>query len=177
MRVSILCTALILLTFGLASAQDTDTNFGAGPQYLVSGGSPYFARSIATPSISLAGPALEQGASAATAGLIAGAENQMVVPSQPDVPPAVNLFPIYYGAPARNVIEISFSENPAEASSIELPESILDTGVSQVTTAEGLRARGYGVTVAQAAANSKANAQHAPRTYTNADIDRLHGTN
>jgi hypothetical protein len=173
MRVSILCTALILLTFGLASAQDTDTNFGAGPQYLVSGGSPYFARSIATPSISLAGPALEQGASAATAGLIAGAENQMVVPSQPDVPPAVNLFPIYYGAPARNVIEISFSE----ASSIELPESILDTGVSQVTTAEVLRARGYGVTVAQAAANSKANAQHAPRTYTNADVDRLHGTN
>jgi|ERR1700688_2812106 hypothetical protein len=173
MRVSILCTLLVILAVGLASGQDS--NFGSGPQYLMNYGSPFFARPISTPSLSLAGPPLELGASDATQSLIAGAEDRIVPPSQPDAPPVVNLFPIYYGAPPVNVIEISFPASSSEASTTELPASILDTGVIHITTAQALRERGYGVTVAQAAAHSKKNARHSTRIYTNADVERLHG--
>jgi hypothetical protein len=173
MRVSILCTLLVIFTVGLAFGQDS--NFGSGPQYLMNYGSPSFARPISTPSLSLAGPPLELGASDATQGLIAGAENRVVPPSQPDAPGVANLFPVYYGAPPVSVIEISFPANGSEASSTELPESILDTGVLQITTPQALRDRGYGVTVAQAAAYTRASARHATRVYTNADVDRLHG--
>jgi hypothetical protein len=81
------------------------------------------------------------------------------------------LFPIYYGAHAPSVIEISFT---AESASNELPASILDTGVSEMTTVQELRERGYGVTVVEGAAYGRAKTRRATRVYTNADIDRLH---
>jgi hypothetical protein len=173
MRIPFVCTLLVFSAIGLSVGQDT--NFATGPQYLMTFGSPYFARPISTPSISLAGPPLDVGASNATEGLVAGAENRIVPESQPDVPPVVNLFPIYYGEPAASVIEISFSEYGSELPTRELPASILDTGVLQATTVQALRERGYGVTVAEAASRSKATARHAPRIYTNDDIDRMHG--
>jgi hypothetical protein len=165
---SFCCTLLVLSALGTAFAQDT--NFATGPQYLMNHGSPFFARSISTPSLSLAGPPLEVGATNATEGLVAGADNR--TPSsrrQPDV----NLFPVYYGAPPASVIEISFPEY-SEPSKGGLPASILDTGVWQMTTAQALRERGYGVTLPEAAAYGKAQIRHATRVYTNADIDRLH---
>jgi ribosomal protein L3 len=74
-----------------------------------------------------------------------------------------------------NVIEISFSGARGELSSPnELPVTILDTGVWQVTTAQALRERGYGVTLVEAAAYGKARVRHATHVYTNADIERLH---
>jgi hypothetical protein len=172
MRVSLVCILLVLSSVGLAVGQDT--HFGSGPQYLMNFGSPYFAQPISTPSLSLAGPQLEIGADNATAALTAGAENRIVPDSQPDAPPVVDLFPIYYGPFPASRIEISFPEGGSEVSS-NIPASILDTGVLQVTTAQALRGRGYGVTVAQAAANSRASARRARRVYTNADIDRWHG--
>ena len=167
MRFCLCSTLLVLWAMGVAAAQDT--NFANGPQYLMNYGSAYYARPISTPSLSLSGPALEVGASNATAGLIAGAENQTV--SLPQSLPQVDLFPIYYGGRPTSVIEISFSESLPPGG---LPESILDTGTWQMTTAQALRERGIGVTVAEAAAYDKARAGHATHVYTNADIDRLH---
>jgi len=168
MRVSLACM-LLLFSGGIAFAQDT--NFSSGPQYLMNYGSPMFARPISTPSISLGGPPLEVGASNATGILIAGAENQTVLPPNPAALPQINLFPIFYGEPAASVIEVSVSP---EVSSDQLPASILDTGVSQMTTAQALRERGYGVTFVEATAYGRAHTRRANRVYTNADTDRLH---
>jgi hypothetical protein len=174
MRVSLCCVVLVLSAVGIAFAQDT--NFPTGPQYLmnsdfVKNGSPEFARPISTPSISLTSPPLEVGASNATGILIAGADNQTVLPPTTTASPAVDFFPLYYGTPVASVIEISSSEPSTD----QLSANIFDTGVWQITTAQALRERGYGVTVADAAVYSKAHVHHATRAYTNADIDRLRG--
>ena len=176
MRTLGLCSlAVFLMTaFGLGQ----EMNFGNGPQYLLTTGSPSFARPISTPQYVIDYPPLQVGASDATEGLITGAENRIVTTDQPDAPPPVDLFPIYYGThsqtPSASVIEISFAQSGSANSSTEIPESILDTGKSQVTTAQALRARGYGITLAEAAQNSKANARRADRVYNNADIARMH---
>ena len=170
MRVSFHCTSLgtLLVLLALGTAFGQDTNFAAGPQYLMQG-SPLFARSISTPSLSLTGPPLEAGASNATESLVAGADNQTAAPPRP---PDVNLFPIYYGETPSSVIEIS---SASEASFNRLPPSILDTGVWQITTTQALLQRGYGVTLAEAAASGKAQPRRATHVYTNADVDRLRG--
>ena len=169
MRVFCSCMLLVLSALRIASAQDT--NFPSGPQYLMNYGSPLFARPISTPSISFTQPPLEVGASNATGILIAGAENQTVLPPRPDALPRIDLFPIFYGRPPASVIEIGF---PSEPSSNRLPASILDTGVWQITSAQALRERGYGVTLVEATAYGRAQTRHANRVYTNADIERLH---
>jgi len=175
MRVCVGCTLLVLSALGVSFAQDT--NFATGPQYLLSQGSPFFARSISTPSLSLSGPALEVGASNATEGLSAGAENRGASLFQPDALPKVDFFSIYYGAPRVSVIEISFPESSGGSSSlIGIPPSIVEAGVWEMTTAQALHDRGYGVTLVEAAAYEKAHTGHATHIYTNADIDRLHST-
>lgn len=78
MRVCSCCVLLLLSALGIALGQDT--NFSAGPQYLLNYGSPQFARPISTPSMSFTERPLEVGASNATGVLIAGAENQTVLP-------------------------------------------------------------------------------------------------
>jgi hypothetical protein len=174
MRFSLGCVVLVLFALGIAFGQDT--NFPSGPQYLmnpdsVKNGSAIFARPISTPSISLTGPPLQVGASNATGVLIAGAENQTELPPNPEAPPTVNLLPVFYGSAAASVIEISFASEPSG----NVPSAgILDTGVWQMTTAQALRERGYGITLPEAAAYDKAHVRHATRLYTNADIDRLH---
>jgi hypothetical protein len=170
MRVFYSCILFVLSALGIASAQDT--NFPSGPQYLMNYGSPLFARSISTPSISFTQPPLGVGASNATGILIAGSENQTVLLPNPSAPPEIDLFPIFYGGPPASVIEIS---SPSEPSSNRLPASILDTGVWQITTAQALRERGYGLTLVEATTDGKAQARHANRVYTNADIERIHG--
>lgn len=171
MRLSLCFTLLLLSALGTSLGQDT--SFSAGPQYLLNYGSPMFAHPISTPSLSLAGSPLEVGANNATGALIAGADDRTVLPPQGVALPQIDLLPILYGAPPINVIEISFGES--ETSLSQLPASILNSGVWQMTTADSLRERGYGLTVAEAAAHSKARSKHATRIYTNADIDRLRG--
>ena len=181
MRISfyfvLVCTLLVLSSQGISFGQDT--NFATGPQYLMNYGSPLLAHSISTPSMSLAAPAPEVGASDATGVLNAGASDQNVLPPSPDALPKIDLFPIFYGGPpVGEKGEITFSY-PAEPSSpsAEIPPSISDIGVWQMTTAQALRERGYGVTLAEAAADAKARIQHANHVYTNADAARLHGGN
>jgi hypothetical protein len=171
MRLYFLSVAMVLMSIGMAFGQDT--NFPNGPQYLMNG-SPMFARSISTPSMSLAGPPLEVGADNATGVMIAGADNQTELPPAAVALPEVDLFPIYYGTNPVSVVEVSFAEGLSHS---EFPASILDNGVEQVTTVEVLRERGYGVNLAEAAQYGRAQIRHATRTFTNADIDRLHDRN
>ncbi len=173
MRVLLLCTLLPLLSVGLAFGQDT--NFATGPQYLMNYGSPFLARSIATPSLALAGPPLETGASNATSILVAGAGDRQVLPSSAAALPSIDLYPLFYGPSRSQDIEISFAEASSSPSSVEIPSSIRESGVVQMTTAQALSDRGIGVTVASAAVHSRAATRHASHIYTNADIDRLRG--
>jgi hypothetical protein len=169
------CTLLVLSTQGIAFSQDT--NFATGPQYLMNYGSPLLAHSISTPSMSLDGPPPEVGASDATGVLSAGAANENVAPPTPDALPKIDLFPIYYGGPpAGENGEISFSY-PSEPTSLsaEIPPSISDSGVWQIMTAQELRQRGYGITLAEAAVVVKTQTRRASHIYTNADVARLHG--
>ncbi len=157
----LLCLLIVLV--GISAAQDT--NFAVGPQYLLTSGSPMFARPIATPSLSLEAP-------------------MPGIPSLPEIGPAVDnqsyaansalrheadLFPIYYGYRSISVVEITSAEPPRE-----LPASITDVGVTGMTDAQSLRERGYGVPVGDAASFWKTHKPHAPHVYTNADVQRLH---
>ncbi len=158
---TLFCLSVALL--GISAAQDT--NFSVGPQYLVTSGSPLFARPLATPSLSLGeplpgipnlpeiGPAVEN-------------QSYVVNPESPREP---NLLPIYYGYPTISVVEITSAEPPRG-----LPASITDVGVTGMTDAQSLRVRGYGVAVGDVASFWKTHKPHAPRVYTNADIQRLH---
>src|SRR5580704_5353378 len=190
MRLSLGCILIVLSTISMAFSQDT--NFATGPQYLINGDPtshalPFFARSISTPSLSLNGPPPEAGASNATEGLTAGADTQTFVP-QPH--PAVNLSPIYYTEVFPSDLTLSFLAEPfpgllqqtsrilppeAPSNQLPLPPSLLDNGVWQMTTPQALRERGYGITLAEAAAYDRARARRATHIYTNADTDRLHG--
>ncbi len=181
MRLATIFSFSLLITMvGISAAQDTD--FPVGPQYLVTSNSPMFLRSIATPSVSLSTPppslaapeteALPQPPSP-TAGLpqpdltrILWGEPKVGEPeaAQPEVSqPAVG------ENVAENVIEISSAEPPRP-----LPASIIDTGVTGMTTAQSLREFGYGVPLGETAYFWKTHKPHAPRVYTNADVQRLH---
>jgi hypothetical protein len=154
---------LPLVLAGMVSAQDT--NFARGPQYLMTNGSPLFAQPIATPTLSLPAPAPEIGAADSTAGLAAGAADETVTPR----PPApFDFFPIFYGR--KWVHEIRMEATPED---VEVPPSLLGESIAQATTAEAPGQLGYGLTLAQAANQGKAQAQHSRRVYTNDDVERL----
>lgn len=161
---------LLLALAGISAAQDT--NFPVGPQYLVTGNTPLLLRPIATPTLSLSAPPASLNTAATEA------SSELSVPSGPTQP---DLTRIYRGAPEPTA---NVSENVTEnASEIEitsaqptssLPASILDTGVTGMTTVQSLRQRGYGVPLGDTAAFWKSHKPHVVRVYTNADVQRLH---
>lgn len=171
MRVAASCLLLLLVVVGASAGQDT--NFSSGPQYLMSYGSQMFLHSITTPSLSWQSPPLDVGASNATSGLSAGADistgDSMPEPAHP-----ADLFPIYYGVPQVEVIEVSLRGYEGE-SQLErtLPTSITDAGTWQMTTVQTLGERGYGVSLVEAAAYWKTHMRRATRVYGNSDIERL----
>ncbi len=161
---TLFCLSLALA--GIAAAQDT--NFPAGPQYLITSGSLMFLHSIATPSLSLE-PSLPEMQSLPQIG--PAVEEQPIV-ANPELPRGANLFPIYYGSPiTTSVVEITSAELPPE-----LPASITDGGVTGLTSAQSLRERGYGVPLGETAAFWKAHKHPAAHVYTNADVQRLHAS-
>ena len=183
MRLATLFCVLLALA-GINFAQDT--NFPTGPQYLINGAPILFLTSIATPSMSLSTP---------PATLSASAFPQ--IPASAGIPPLADLSRIYWGPPATDVQAAdTVSENIEEAPSnsarkgtsenvseiiitsaqspIALPASILDTGVTGMTTAQTLRIRGFGVPLGDAAIFWKTHQPHAARVYTTADVQRLH---
>jgi hypothetical protein len=137
-------------------------------------GSPLFARAISTPSISLASPPLEVGATAATDGLIPGAATHSQEPPNPDAPPSIDFFPIFYGSPTPppQTIEISFAET--SSSQVPIPPSILQDGLGPMIIVEARRAEDADLTLPEAAAYLRMQPRPSPRLYTNADILRLH---
>jgi len=136
MRLASLSCLLIVLA-GVSAAQET--NFPAGPQYLMTSGSPLFARPIATPSLSF-DYGLPRFQSLPQIGPVV--ENQPFT-ANPEVQ-GPNLFPVYYGYPMTSVVEITSAEPPRA-----LPASITDVGVIGTTDAQSLRERGYGVPLAR----------------------------
>jgi hypothetical protein len=162
MRLASLFCLLVVLV-GISAAQDT--NFSVGPQYLMNFGSPMFATPIATPSLSLEAP-LPGIPKLPEIG--PAVENQSYV-ANPELRREADLFPVYYGYQPVSIIEITSAEPPRE-----LPASITDVGVIGMTDAQSLRERGYGVPVGDTASFWKTHKPHAPRIYTNADVQRLH---
>jgi hypothetical protein len=158
--------ALVITLAGVSGAQDT--NFGEGPQYLITNGSTPLLHPIATPSLSLntapEDPYLVNPD---------GSSSTELAAAHPDFPNP-DLKQIFWGGPEvsekAGEIEIVSSEVPPN-----LPASILDDGVTAVADLQSLHDQGYGVTAAEAAAFWKAHAAHAPHVYTNADVERLHG--
>ena len=157
---------LMLVLVGICAAQET--NFAVGPQYLMTSGSPLFARPIATPSLSLGeSPATANGRTSEV-----GTWNGTVA-TTPGLQGQADLFPIYYGVPRVSVIEISRPEVSART----FPASIMNVGVMEITDLQSLRLRGYGVTLPEAASYWKTHKRSASHVYTNSDIERLqHGS-
>ncbi len=157
---------LLFTLMGISAAQDM--SFSAGPQYLMTSGDPAFARSIATPTLSLDTPLPP---------IPSLPEVGPVVVDQPYIPNPVleqlgpDLFPIYYGYPMPSVVESVSTEPPRE-----LPASLVDPGVTGTTNAQSLRESGYGAPLGDIGAYWKIHRPHAPRVYTNADVERLHGS-
>jgi len=162
MRLASFCFFLFVLA-GISAAQDM--NFAVGPQYLMTSGSPMFARPIATPTLSLDAPLPP---------IPSLPEVGPPVADQPFVPnpeiPGPDLLPIYYGYAMPSVVELSSTEAASE-----VPQSIIDAGVVGMTDVQALRERGYGATLGESASFWKSHKLHASRLYTNADIERLHG--
>ena len=160
---SVFC--LLFALVGVSVAQEM--SFPVGPQYLLISGDPMFARPIATPTLSLDTP-LPPIPSFPEVGPVIG--NQPSIES-PEVQQGPNLFPIYYGDRMTSVVELVSTEPPRE-----LPASIVDPGVTGITSAQSLREQGYGAALGDTASFWKAHKPHAPRVYTNADVERLHGS-
>jgi hypothetical protein len=172
MRILVLPCCFLLFLIGSAFAQDT--NFTAGPQYLLTA-SPLLAHSIATPTLSLDAPLPPVEPFSIN---VPEAPTEVPFTTNPQVEHQADLIPIYYGADnhygvSTAVVEISFPEGEAE-SLATLPSSIVESGVTELVDAQSLRVRGHGVTVAEAAAYWKNHKLTAKRTFTNEDVKRLH---
>ena len=156
-------SCLLLALVGISAAQDT--NFSVGPQYLLTG-SPMLARSIATPTLSLETP-LPPIPDLPEIGPVIGTQPYI---SNPELQHQADLYPIYYGYPMASVVELSSVEPPRE-----LPASLVDSGVAMID-APSMRERGYGATLGEVAIFWKTHKPRATRVYTNADVERLHGS-
>jgi hypothetical protein len=171
MRISALLCFLLLV--GYSAAQDT--NFAAGPQYLLTG-SPLLARPIATPSMSLGAPLPPIPPSSIT---ISEPAAGVAFIANPELEHRADLMPVYYGMPnyyevaSISIVELSFPEG-VEASPAGLPASIFDSGVTEFVDAQALRLRGHGIPLAEAADYWKHHKVAARHRYTTEDVRRLH---
>ena len=160
-----LLLGLLLMLAGSSVAQET--NFPVGPQYLITSGSPLFLQPIATPSVSFGSGLPAPSAVSTEATAKADEETVAVVSAVLEAQQQIALPSIYYGFPRVSVVEIASGE------AVSLPASILGPGVVEFTTPQALRERGYGVTLAEAAAKWKTHTLRARRIYTNEDLERL----
>lgn len=153
---------LPVIFVGISFAQSTD--FSVGPQYLITSPEPQFLRPIATPSMSLNSPLkpLPELPS------IGPTVTNQPYTSNPELQHQADLFPIYYGYAPLVQVELS-STTPTR----ELPSSINNTGYLNVPSVQSLRSMGVGLTLAQAAAYSKAHKKPTTHVYTNEDLQRL----
>lgn len=157
-RLSVLCT-LILEVALFASAQNRETNFPVGPQYLVTTPSTLFLQPIATPSAS----------AAQMLGMVSpqtGQAEPVTINGQ-----QANLPAIYWGWTSPGQTTIWAALSPAFSSG--LPADFLELGVGAIVTAEWLQEFQRNNNVAEASRYWKTHTNRAARVYTNADIERL----
>jgi hypothetical protein len=148
-----------------AAAQDT--NFSTGPQYLLNR-SPQFARPITTPSLSLQTPLDQPTVHSGSDALVEQTVENKLEQGRP-----LNFSSIYYGPPAAEGTVVFSNNSEAQGEALQFPPSIAESGVTQMIDAETLRQRGYGLSLAEEAAQWKARKSAPVRTYTNEDIERL----
>jgi hypothetical protein len=160
--------ALLVVSLALAlPSAAQDTNFSTGPQYLLNG-SPLFARPITTPSLSLETPLESPREHAGSDALV-----EQAVENKLEQLPPLDFAAIYYESPTAEEIVVSSNNSEAQREVPQLPASIVESGVTQMIDAQTLRQRGYGMSLAEAAAQWKARKSAPVRTYTNDDIERL----
>ena len=157
-RGSALCAVICGIGL-LASAQNRETNFPVGPQYLVTTPSTLFLQPIATPSAS---PAQMLGMVSPQT----GQAEPITINGQP-----ANLPAIFWGwnSPGQTAVWGVFS--PAVFSG--LPADFIDLGVGAIVTDEWFREFQRNNSVAEASRYWRTNTNRAARRYTNADIERL----
>jgi hypothetical protein len=149
----------VLILGGVAVAQQPETNFPVGPQYLITQPYPTILQPIATPSYE---PWVQSG---------------VVSPQTGEAGPVTITIPaylpsIYWGYPPPGEVEVV--PEPVEAPP-NLPEGYIDTGVGAIASSGWLHEHDYGMTLAQAARYWKEHKLHATHVYTNQDIERLQG--
>jgi hypothetical protein len=164
---------VLLVLAAISTAQDT--NFPVGPQYLIISGSPLFLRPIATPTLSLSATL------ASPSGFATELEAAPETPPQSSALPSQrDLSSIFWGEnAAQNVSESAIGKvSEIEITSAQpprlLPASMVEVGVTGMTDAQSVGDPGYGMTLGESAAYWKAQKPHAPRVYTNVDVQRLH---
>lgn len=157
---------LLLTIAAPASAQET--NFSSGPQYLSIQGSPLFARPISTPSLSLetslVQPADHTGSEA---------EVEQSVEDELKRLPPLDFYSIYYSPPRVDEIVISSHDTGAASTTVQIPASIFNSGVTLAMDPQTLFPGGSISDLAEAAAQAKARRSSPLRIYTNRDIERL----
>jgi hypothetical protein len=163
---------LLLFVTGVSAAQNSDTNFATGPQYLITGQSTMFLHTIETPSLSF-------GPSSAIAPPITTepVEAAQVVETPSPLPSGVNLTSIYWGerksvepSGVTSEIEISGSQPAQPVPASLLSANIVNVGVTATTDVESLHEEGYGLSLGDTAAYWKAHKGRAAHTYTNQDV-------
>lgn len=166
-----LATLFFLVLSSVCVAQDT--NFSAGPQYLMNFGSPLLLHPIATPSLSLSTPPATTPAAPPEAGT-----GEPRTPAFGGLQTEAAIDRIYWGEPKTGPSEPSANSSEialtATQPSLPLPAGFLDTGVTSITDPESVHGE-YEVSLGEVARSSKATRTHAERVYTNADIVRLRG--
>lgn len=155
--------SLMIAMIGIAAAQQPETNFPVGPQYLITQPYPNMLQPIATPSMQ---PWQQPG--------VVSPETGEAGPVMINIPAYLPW--VYWGYPPPGEVEIAPEPEPeAERASSKLPQGYVNVGVSAVATSSWLQRHDYGMSVAQAARYWKAQHLHANHVYTNADIERLNG--
>jgi hypothetical protein len=172
----VISSVFVLFVAAMCSAQNRNTNFSSGPQYLVNSGSnPDLLHSIATPSLSLSTPLAAMPTASPEEG-----SGEPHTPAFPDLQTQAQVDRIYWGVSAVNPGTAS-TENTQVSGEVELSSqrtaaisSVFNVGVTGISDAESLREAGYGIPLGDVAAFWKVNKHQAARAYTNADIVRLH---
>jgi hypothetical protein len=149
--------ALLLVLTGVALAQQQETNFPVGPQYLVTVPYGSVLQPIETPSISPSQPT----------GPVSPQTGEPLPITVPGIPGAANLGAVYWGEPNEAV---QVMEPPAPN---PLPQGFFDVGVWALTSDQALHQQGYGMTLVQAARYWKKHKLHAAHVYTNEDLKHL----
>jgi len=149
----------ILILGSVAAAQQPETNFPVGPQYLITQPYPTILQPIATPSYE---PWEQSG---------------VVSPQTGEAGPVMITIPaylpsIYWGYPPPGEVEVISEPAPTPRN---LPQDYMDTGVSAIATPGWMHDHDYGMTLAQAARYWQQHKLHATHVYTNQDIERLQG--